>query len=57
MLWFKAFHIVGVVTWFVAERDTRTNKVHWTALPHEAPAPEPSAQVPAGNTGGEATLA
>ena len=42
---------------FVADRDTRTNEVHLTALPDEAPAREPSGQVPAGNTGGEATLA
>ena len=52
------FHRSGCRAWFVAERDTRTNDVHWTALPQEAPAAEePSAQVPAGNTGGEATLA
>jgi sarcosine oxidase subunit delta len=52
------FHRSGCRAWFVAERDTRTNEVHWTALPGDAPpAEEPSAQVPAGNTGGEATLA
>ena len=54
------FHRSGCRAWFVAERDTRTNEVHWTALPGDAPAPaagEPEAQVPAGNTGGEATLA
>ncbi len=52
------FHRSGCRAWFLAERDTRTNDVHWTALPDQAPmAEEPSAQVPAGNTGGEATLA
>jgi heterotetrameric sarcosine oxidase delta subunit len=52
------FHRSGCRAWFVAERDTRTNDVHWTALPDQAPAAEdPSGQVPAGNTGGEASLA
>ena len=52
------FHRSGCRAWFVAERDTRTNEVHWTALPDRAPAAEePSGQVPAGNAGGEASLA
>ena len=52
------FHRSGCRAWFVAERDTRTNHVHWTALPDEVPAgDEPSAQVPAGSAGGEASLA
>jgi heterotetrameric sarcosine oxidase delta subunit len=52
------FHRSGCRAWFVAERDTRTNDVHWTALPDQVPASdEPSAQVPAGSTGGEASLA
>ena len=52
------FHRSGCRAWFVAERDTRTNHVQWTALPDEVPAgDEPSTQVPAGSTGGEASLA
>ena len=51
------FHRSGCRAWFVAERDTRTNEVHWTALPSDAPETQPQAQVPAGNAGGEATLA
>jgi heterotetrameric sarcosine oxidase delta subunit len=31
------FHRSGCRVWFLAERDTRTNQVHWTALPGEAP--------------------
>jgi heterotetrameric sarcosine oxidase delta subunit len=31
-------HRSGCRAWFLAERDTRTNDVHWTALPGEAPA-------------------
>ena len=49
---------VREVTDFGYGGDTRTNDVHWTALPDDAPAAgQPEAQVPAGNTGGEATLA
>ena len=52
------YHRQGCEIWFQAERDTRTNEVHWTALPENAPAAaEPEAQLPAGNVGGEATLA
>jgi methylglutamate dehydrogenase subunit B len=42
------FHRAGCRAWFVAERDTRTNEVQWTALPADAPGaaapqtPEPS---------------
>ena len=31
------FHRSGCREWFVAERDTRTNHVLFTALPHEVP--------------------
>jgi len=31
------YHRSGCRTWFIAERDTRTNEVHFTALPGEAP--------------------
>ena len=31
------FHRAGCRAWFVAERDTRTNAVQWTALPENAP--------------------
>jgi heterotetrameric sarcosine oxidase delta subunit len=27
------YHRSGCRAWFLAERDTRTNEVHWTALP------------------------
>ncbi len=30
-------HRSGCRAWFVAERDTRTNEVHWTSLPGDAP--------------------
>jgi sarcosine oxidase, subunit delta len=33
------FHRAGCRVWFVAERDTRTNEVQWTALPADAPGP------------------
>jgi len=32
-------HRSGCRAWFLAERDTRTNEVLWTALPGDAPAP------------------
>ncbi len=32
------FHRSGCRAWFVAERDTVTNEVMWTALPGEGPA-------------------
>jgi heterotetrameric sarcosine oxidase delta subunit len=35
------FHRSGCRVWFVAERDTRTNEVQWTALPSDAPAADP----------------
>ena len=31
------YHRSGCREWFLAERDTLTNKVAWTALPREAP--------------------
>ncbi|HEX6695597.1 MAG TPA: sarcosine oxidase subunit delta [Solirubrobacteraceae bacterium] len=31
------YHRSGCRAWFLAERDTRTNAVLWTALPEEAP--------------------
>ena len=30
-------HRTGCGEWFLAERDTRTNEVHWTATPQDAP--------------------
>jgi heterotetrameric sarcosine oxidase delta subunit len=30
-------HRSGCGAWFLAERDTRTNEVHWTATPETAP--------------------
>ena len=35
------FHRSGCRAWFVAERDTRTNVVEWTALPADAPGADP----------------
>ena len=35
-------HRSGCRQWFLAERDTRTNEVLWTARPADAPAPEAS---------------
>ena len=32
-------HRSGCRQWFLAERDTRTNEVFWTARPQEAPSP------------------
>jgi sarcosine oxidase subunit delta len=31
------YHRSGCRAWFLAERDTRTNDVLWTALPEQAP--------------------
>jgi heterotetrameric sarcosine oxidase delta subunit len=31
------YHRSGCRAWFLAERDTRTNEVRWTALPQDAP--------------------
>jgi heterotetrameric sarcosine oxidase delta subunit len=36
-------HRSGCRAWFLAERDTRTNVVLWTALPADAPAVEAGA--------------
>lgn len=33
-------HRSGCRDWFLAERDTRTNEVFWTALPGDVPAVE-----------------
>jgi sarcosine oxidase delta subunit len=49
------FHRSGCRAWFVAERDTRTNEVFFTALPGEAPEAEPSTPV-ASTTHGTAGL-
>jgi heterotetrameric sarcosine oxidase delta subunit len=53
------FHRSGCRAWFVAERDTRTNEVRWTALPDRVPQDaEPEATAVATSAGGgEATLA
>lgn len=36
-------HRSGCRAWFLAERDTRTNRVLWTALPADAPAADDGA--------------
>jgi len=50
------FHRSGCRAWFLAERDTRTNAVQWTALPGAAPdAPaggDKGMTAPAGDPGG-----
>lgn len=37
------YHRSGCRAWFLAERDTTTNEVFWTALPEAAPPTEASA--------------
>ena len=49
----------GCRAWFLAERDTRTNVVEWTALPGDAPEAAPAGgdkgmTAPAGDAGGPA---
>ena len=47
-------HRSGCRVWFLAERDTRTNEVQWTALPSEAPgASDPQSPAAAATGGGE----
>ncbi len=36
------YHRSGCRAWFIAERDTRTNAVQWTALPDALPDADPS---------------
>ena len=49
------FHRSGCRVWFLAERDTRTNEVRWTALPDEAPGTDDDPQTPeASKASGEA---
>jgi heterotetrameric sarcosine oxidase delta subunit len=36
-------HRSGCRAWFLAERDTRTNEVQWTALPADAPTSDTTA--------------
>ncbi len=40
-------HRSGCGAWFLAERDTRTNEVHWTATPADAPEASPAGGTPA----------
>jgi sarcosine oxidase subunit delta len=40
-------HRSGCGAWFLAERDTRTNVVSWTATPADAPDASPSGDTPA----------
>jgi heterotetrameric sarcosine oxidase delta subunit len=37
------YHRAGCRAWFLAERDTRTNSVAWTALPGSEPRQRPPA--------------
>jgi len=55
------FHRSGCRAWFLAERDTRTNEVKWTALPADAPGagdedPSTPAMPVASSTGGTAAM-
>jgi heterotetrameric sarcosine oxidase delta subunit len=36
------YHRSGCRAWFIAERDTRTNDVQWTALPQDVPPAAPA---------------
>ena len=47
------FHRSGCRSWFLAERDTRTNEVLFTALPQDAPAQQgdPNTPVAQGSAG------
>ena len=48
------YHRSGCRAWFLAERDTRTNEVFFTARPDEVPSGEPSSPTP--QSGQEASL-
>ena len=48
------YHRSGCRAWFIAERDTRTNEVFFTALPSEVAAQEPASPMP--HSGQEASL-
>jgi heterotetrameric sarcosine oxidase delta subunit len=49
------YHRSGCREWFLAERDTRTNDVQWTALAEEAPSLErPEADRPSQAAGPDA---
>jgi heterotetrameric sarcosine oxidase delta subunit len=50
------FHRSGCRVWFVAERDTRTNEVQWTALPSEAPGPADPQTPEASKASGEGVV-
>ncbi len=47
------FHRSGCRAWFVAERDTRTNVVDWTALPGDVPGDDGPQTPEAAKAGGE----
>lgn len=52
------FHRSGCRAWFIAERDTRTNEVHFTALPQDVgDRQDPNTPVAASTPGAGATLA
>lgn len=44
-------HRSGCRAWFLAERDTRTNEVFWTALPGQVPSAEGGDADPTGVAG------
>ena len=51
------YHRAGCRAWFVADRDTRTNDVKWTALPGDEPSPaggDKAMTAPQGPAGGVA---
>jgi heterotetrameric sarcosine oxidase delta subunit len=47
-------HRSGCCAWFLAERDTRTNEVRWTALPEHAPVAPGAPARAGGEPGGPA---
>ncbi len=48
-------HRSGCGEWFIAERDTRTNEVHWTAPPQEVFGAADSETAGAAASGGDGT--
>ena len=48
------YHRSGCRAWFIAERDTRDNRVLFTALPKDVTAQDPSSPMP--DSGQEASL-
>jgi len=50
------YHRAGCRAWFLAERDTRTNVVDWTALPADVPVAADPQTPDASKAGGEGVV-